>query len=82
MGRKERRMKEFIIKEFETFPYKGAVHELPELIRCKDCKHWYDEACFVDSHSSEEADRIILDRFEDDYCSRAEKKNDKRRFDS
>ena len=47
-----------------------------ELLRCKDCKHWYDEACFVDSHSREEADRIILDRFEMDFCSRAERKEE------
>lgn len=32
-------MKEYIVKEYETFPYKGATKEMPELIRCKDCKH-------------------------------------------
>ena len=32
-------MKEFIVKEYETFPYKNAVNEMPELIRCKDCKY-------------------------------------------
>lgn len=67
-------MKEFIIKEFETFPYKGAVHELPELIRCKDCKHWQYESCFVES---EEGDAYsILDRFAFDFCSRAERKTE------
>ena len=32
-------MKEYIVKEYETFPYKGATKEMPELIRCKDCEN-------------------------------------------
>ncbi len=36
-------MKEFILKEYETFPYKNAVNEMPELIRCKDCKYKYTD---------------------------------------
>lgn len=45
------------------------------VIRCKDCKHWQYESCFVESEEGG-ADSIILDRFAFDFCSRAERRND------
>ena len=75
-------MKEFIVKENETFPYKGAVYEMPELIRCKDCKQWmrnpYRESaeigiCFRYKHIS-----VALAKYETAFCSDAERKEDDR----
>lgn len=63
-------MKEFIVKEYETFPYKNAVSEMPELIRCKDCKHWdemYRYCEVIDDCRDWDAD---------DYCSLAERKEE------
>lgn len=66
-------MREFIVKEHETFPYKGAVHEMPELIRCKDCKHYENYAhcpmCFLIYATGHE-------QKPDDFCSRAERKEE------
>ena len=45
------------------------------VIRCKDCKHWQYESCFVESEEGD-ADSIILDRFAFDFCSRAERKEE------
>lgn len=63
-------MKEFIVKEYETFPYKNAVNEMPELIRCKDCKHWDGKYHYCE----------IIDDSRDwdayDYCSIAERKEE------
>ena len=56
-----------------------AVHDCFEsmdyvkVIRCKDCKYWQYESCFVDSEEGD-AESIILDRFAFDFCSRAERK--------
>lgn len=52
----------------------GVLMMETELIRCKDCKHWQYESCFVDSEEGD-ADSIILDRFAFDFCSRAERRN-------
>ena len=46
-----------------------------ELIRCKDCKYWQYESCFVDSEEGD-AESIILDRFAFDFCSRAERRTE------
>lgn len=35
---RRRMAREFIVKEYQTFPYKGAMHEMPELIRCRNCR--------------------------------------------
>ena len=45
------------------------------VIRCKDCKHWQYESCFVDSEEGD-AESIISDRFAFDFCSRAERKEE------
>lgn len=47
-----------------------TVEAVP-VIRCKDCKHWQYESCFVDSEEGD-AESIISDRFAFDFCSRAE----------
>ena len=68
-------MREYIVKEYETFPYKGAVKELPQLIRCKDCKYYgrVDKRRFyrgedcMNGHIS----TIVPEK---DFCSRAERK--------
>ena len=75
MGRKGRRMtREFIVKEYQTFPYKGAVHEMPELIRCKDCINsdpWYadERRCFLWSENG-------IAVFDDGFCNYAERKEE------
>ena len=71
-------MKEYIVKEYETFPYKGATKEMPELIRCKDCK-WFDMS---DSSGTVEpigyrCKKVTrLWREPDDYCKGAERKEE------
>ena len=45
MGRKERRMKEYIVGE-NSYEYEMRRYdELRELIRCKDCKFWHTSHC-------------------------------------
>lgn len=60
---------EIIRRAIQTAPTVDAV----PVIRCKDCKHWQYESCFVESEECN-ADSIILDRFAFDFCSRAERK--------
>ena len=43
----------------------------PELIRCKDCRYWYD-APASDGYNSCEMDALI--RHKDFYCADAERK--------
>lgn len=70
-------MKEYIVKEYETFPYKGATKEMPELIRCKDCKYYgradkrrfYRGGDCINGHIS----TIVPEK---DFCSRAERKEE------
>ena len=72
--------REFIVKEYETFPYKGAVHEMPELIRCKDCKHFKNHTGkFREQRFRKDGickyhnyEQVMLDGF----CSNAERGNE------
>ena len=57
--------------DIEDAPTVDAV----PVIRCKDCKHWQYESCFVESEEGD-ADSIILDRFAFDFCSRAERREE------
>jgi len=41
-------------------------HE-PQIVRCKDCKHWTRFECFCDVH-------ILSPKQADDFCSKAERK--------
>ena len=52
-----------------------SENDLVPVIRCKDCKHWQYESCFVESEEGD-AESIILDRFAFDFCSRAERKEE------
>lgn len=45
-----------------------------QVICCKDCRHWFDNACFVEDQHGEHPDSVILDRYTDDFCSKAERK--------
>lgn len=57
----------------------GAIFNLPsaqsEIIRCKECKHWYD-APAIDEYNSCELDALI--RHKDFYCANAERRTDDR----
>ena len=44
------------------------------VIRCKDCKHWFQGSCFIDSFS--EYDDFNYEREETDFCSRAERRTE------
>lgn len=44
-----------------------------EVIRCKDCKHWYD-APVIKEYNSCELDALI--RHKDFYCANAERRTD------
>ena len=73
-------MKEYIMPIDDTAidwdeMFVGVIRKHEELIRCKDCKHWQYESCFVESEECD-ADSIILDRFAFDFCSRAERKGE------
>ena len=74
-------MKEFILKEYETFPYKNAVNEMPELIRCKDCRFATitdgvygknPEVKYCDIWFPSEAEYMPIDY----YCASAERKEE------
>ena len=56
--------------------FKERIDVIPtvELIRCKDCKHWFQGSCFVDSFNS--YDDFNYERDETDFCSRAERKEE------
>lgn len=64
-------MSEYIMKSTSN----GWGMYVGELIRCKECKHWQYESCFVDSEEGD-AESIISDRFAFDFCSKAERKDD------
>lgn len=77
---------EFIVEEAQdlrmlsTKTVGQAISKTPTVdavpvIRCKDCKHWQYESCFVESEECD-AESIILDRFAFDFCSRAERKEE------
>ena len=79
---RRRMAREFIVKEYQTFPYKGAVYEMPELVRCKDCK-WLGVANLKDKYGQPNPvpccrgnGNIRIGIKPDDYCSRAERKEE------
>lgn len=47
----------------------------PEIVRCKDCKHYRSYAGYIDGccHMAEWYKRY---QYEDDFCSRAERRTD------
>lgn len=62
-------------------PYIKAINALssaqPEIVRCKDCKHYRSYAGYIDGccHMAEWYKRY---QYEDDFCSRAERRTDER----
>ena len=52
-----------------------------QVVRCKDCKHWRDSWLAPDGKHShgycymEESDDVIVGRWDDDFCSYGERKN-------
>ena len=66
--------REFIVKEYQTFPYKGAVHEMPELIRCKDCGHWDYADSGVDGIACGECFMLSMMTEDMFFCGLAERK--------
>ncbi len=62
-------MREYIVSE-DSYAYEMRRYdELKELIRCKDCKHWY---CYGDETFCSELG--IYDTNKDSYCSYAKRK--------
>lgn len=50
----------------------------PDIIRCKDCKHYKTEFCAIDIWT---ADVKIYKAKPDDFCSRAERRQDEQNSD-
>ena len=51
----------------------------PEIIRCKDCKHWTNnigDSKLRDNYCNDEAHGLYYQCSEDDYCSFAERRTD------
>jgi hypothetical protein len=52
-----------------------------EVVRCKDCKHWQDSWVAPDGKHEhgychmEEADDVVVGRWDDDFCSYGERKD-------
>lgn len=76
-------MKEYIVTEKELGPahdYFAELFNTRELIRCKDCKHFrqyrvrdrVEKFCWILYGDFEES----LEVTEDDFCSRAERKEE------
>ncbi len=79
VGRKERRMKEWICRELSTSTSdneNGVLMIEKELIRCKDCKYFTrDSITGVTIPGTEYCIFTMNNRIEEnDYCSRAERK--------
>ena len=64
------------VKIFEAFDMAIKALEQPEIVRCKDCKHYY----FADNRIPQEhryTCELDGDRWKpDDYCSYAERRED------
>lgn len=39
-----------IAKQWEAFKALNCIPDIPEIVRCKDCKHWNDEFEFCSIH--------------------------------
>lgn len=54
----------------------GAYYDYPELIRCKDCKHWYKGLNINYCRIFYDDNLKLYKSRADDYCSSAERKQD------
>lgn len=61
-------MKEYIITEHPLFPYEEPKPQ--ELIRCKDCKYWWESAQMCTIAELPTGSSCSAE----DYCSKAERK--------
>lgn len=67
-------MKEYILSEYDT-PFSALENVIGELIRCKDCK-WFSKGTVMGKHQCM-AKKYLFDEVEEqDYCSRAERKEE------
>ena len=65
-------MKEVIIKYFgDKIESHEIVEEVGELIRCKDCKHYWENAGMCTNAEFPVNGSVVPN----DYCSRAERKD-------
>ena len=69
-------MREYIVTEHPDFPYEEPKPQ--ELIRCKDCKYYRDGDCWHewDNDGQIYYQSVINEPNPDDYCSRAERKEE------
>ena len=58
---------------FQTLIEAQPTADVVEVVRCNDCKHWYD-APAMDEYNSCELDALI--RHKDFYCANAERRAD------
>lgn len=68
-----------IVVNWDDIKDRMSKGNIVEVIRCKDCRHWFEGTCFVESDS--EYDDFNYDRDENDFCSRAEKKENAEKID-
>jgi hypothetical protein len=56
----------------------GVIRRQPELVRCKDCKYYRDGDCWheCDNDGQIYYQSVINEPNPDDYCSRAERKEE------
>lgn len=62
-------MSEYIVKE-TNYPLASGQEVVGELIRCKDCKHWFD----IDD--GRQKHRMCANVYGDWFCADAERRTD------
>lgn len=69
-------MREYIVTEHPDFPYEEPKPQ--QLIRCKDCKYYRDGDCWHEWNNDGQIyyQSVINEPNPDDYCSRAERKEE------
>ena len=50
----------------------GKEVEFTKVTRCRKCRHWKDELCWVDAVSAFDVNTMLLAMPGDGYCSRGE----------
>jgi hypothetical protein len=72
----------YAMKELVPLLKKIESGELVEVVRCKDCKYWKDTWVAPDGKIEhgychmEDADDVIVGRWDDDFCSYGERSTD------
>ena len=57
------------ITDFQQIIDDTPTADVVEVIRCKDCKHYFGGKCYVTNHSPHFYDVNIHSRKKDDFCS-------------